>query len=101
MKILYCRVSTLDQKTDRQRVNERDFDFVIEDKCSCSIPFFEREGGKEILKLITSELTNQEIAEKLSLSVRTIDTHRRNILQKLKVKNTAGLVKYAMHLGMN
>lgn len=51
MKILYVRCSTLDQKTDRQRVNEKDFDFVIEDKCSGAIPFFEREGGKEIKKL--------------------------------------------------
>jgi DNA invertase Pin-like site-specific DNA recombinase len=51
MKILYVRCSTLDQKTDRQRVNEKDFDLVIEDKCSGAIPFFEREGGKEIKKL--------------------------------------------------
>jgi len=34
-------------------VNEKDFDLVIEDKCSGSIPFFDREGGKEVLKLIT------------------------------------------------
>jgi DNA invertase Pin-like site-specific DNA recombinase len=52
MKVLYVRCSTLDQKTDRQRVNEKDFDLVIEDKCSGAIPFFEREGGKEIKKLI-------------------------------------------------
>ena len=51
MKVLYVRCSTLDQKTDRQRVNEKDFDLVIEDKCSGAIPFFEREGGKEIKKL--------------------------------------------------
>ena len=53
MKVLYCRVSSIEQKTDRQRVNEKDFDLVIEDKCSGSIPFFDREGGKEVLKLIT------------------------------------------------
>ena len=52
MNALYCRVSTLDQKTDRQKVNETDFSLVIEDKCSGAVPFFEREGGKEILKLI-------------------------------------------------
>jgi DNA-binding NarL/FixJ family response regulator len=51
---------------------------------------------KEVLLLIAEELTNAEIAEKLFLSPRTIDTHRRNLLQKLNVKNTAGLVKYAM-----
>jgi DNA invertase Pin-like site-specific DNA recombinase len=52
MKVLYTRVSSIEQKTDRQRVNENDFDLVVEDKCSGSIPFFEREGGKEVLKLI-------------------------------------------------
>jgi DNA invertase Pin-like site-specific DNA recombinase len=52
MKVLYVRVSSLDQKTDRQRVNEKDYDLVIEDKCSGSISFFEREGGKEIKKLV-------------------------------------------------
>jgi DNA invertase Pin-like site-specific DNA recombinase len=51
MKVLYVRCSTLEQKTDRQRVNEGDFDLVIEDKCSGAIPFFEREGGKEVKKL--------------------------------------------------
>ncbi len=50
----------------------------------------------EIISLIASEMTNQEIADKLSISLRTVDTHRRNLLQKLGVKNTAGLVRYAM-----
>lgn len=52
MNVLYCRVSTLDQKTDRQKVNERDFNFVVEDKCSGAVPFFDRPGGQEIRKLI-------------------------------------------------
>ena len=52
MNVLYCRVSTIDQKTDRQKINEKDYNKVIEDKCSGSIPFFDREGGKEIQKLI-------------------------------------------------
>jgi DNA-binding NarL/FixJ family response regulator len=50
----------------------------------------------EVLKLILNELTNQEIAEKLFVSVRTVDAHRRNLLQKTGAKNTAGLVKYAL-----
>lgn len=50
----------------------------------------------EILVLIANQLTNHEIAEKLFVSARTVDTHRRNLLQKLGVKNTAGLVRYAM-----
>jgi DNA-binding NarL/FixJ family response regulator len=50
----------------------------------------------EVLKLIAQEHSNGEIAEKLFISIRTVDTHRRNILEKLQVKNTAGLVKYAI-----
>ncbi len=49
----------------------------------------------EILELIVQEFTNQEIAEKLFISSRTVDAHRRNLLQKTGARNTAGLVKYA------
>jgi DNA invertase Pin-like site-specific DNA recombinase len=52
MKLLYVRTSSIEQKTDRQRVNEKDYELVIEDKCSGSSDLFDREGGKKILKLI-------------------------------------------------
>ena len=45
ISILYTRVSSVDQKTDRQRVKEDEFDKVIEDKCSGAIPIFERPEG--------------------------------------------------------
>lgn len=50
----------------------------------------------EVLVLICNELTNPEISEKLNISVRTVDAHRRNVLQKTGAKNTAGMVKYAI-----
>lgn len=62
-------------------------------KSSADVHITERE--MEVLKLIVNEFTNQEIAEKLFLSVRTVDAHRRNLLQKTGSKNTAGLVKFA------
>ncbi len=62
------------------------------------IPLSPRE--LEVLKLIVQENSNPEIAEKLFISVRTVDTHRRNLLEKLGVKNTAGLVKYAIQKGL-
>ena len=62
------------------------------------VPLTSRE--KEILKLIAEEYTNQEIADKLFISPRTVDTHRRNLLLKLEVKNTAGLVRYAFKSGL-
>lgn len=55
MKVLYTRVSSIDQNLDRQKVNEN-FDKIIEDKCSGAIPFFDRPGGKEVLKYIDHNL---------------------------------------------
>ena len=55
---------------------------------------------REILKLIVDENTNQDIAGKLFLSLRTVENHRNNLLQKLAVKNTAGLVKVAIQEGL-
>jgi DNA-binding NarL/FixJ family response regulator len=49
----------------------------------------------EIIRLIAEGLTNHEIAGKLFLSNVTVDTHRKNMLAKLHLKNTASLVKYA------
>lgn len=51
---------------------------------------------KEVLELIVHQQTNQEIADKLHISTRTVDAHRRNLLQKTGAKNTAGLVTYAI-----
>jgi DNA-binding NarL/FixJ family response regulator len=55
---------------------------------------------KEVLKLIGMEYTNEEIAGKLSLSKRTVDAHRQNIINKLHAKNTVGLVKAAFRLNL-
>lgn len=54
----------------------------------------------EILRHIADGLTNSAIAEKLFLSVRTIDTHRTNIMTKLDIHDTAGLVRYAIQEGL-
>jgi len=50
----------------------------------------------EVLELICKQLTNQQIADQLYISIRTVDAHRRNLLQKTAAKNTAGLVTYAI-----
>jgi len=50
----------------------------------------------EILQKIADGKTSQEIAEILFISPRTVDTHRANLIQKLGVKNSAGLVRYAI-----
>jgi DNA-binding NarL/FixJ family response regulator len=51
---------------------------------------------KEVLELICKEFTTPEIAEKLYLSVRTVDGHRNHLLEKTGARNTAGLVLYAL-----
>jgi DNA-binding NarL/FixJ family response regulator len=58
------------------------------------------EREREILKLIASSLTNRKIADKLSISVKTVETHRARILQKLDFHTTAELVKYAIKTGL-
>lgn len=55
---------------------------------------------KEVLSLICQEYTAQEIGEKLFISERTVEGHRRNLCLKLDVKNTAGLVKKALLLNL-
>jgi DNA-binding NarL/FixJ family response regulator len=55
---------------------------------------------KEILTLIIQEFTTDEIALHLFLSKKTIETHRSNLIQKLGVKNVAGLVRVAIEKGL-
>lgn len=65
---------------------------------SADIPLTKRE--KEILSLVAEGLTNQQIADKLFISPRTVDTHRTNIMQKLDLHDVASLVRYAMKHGL-
>lgn len=54
---------------------------------------------KEVLTLLSEELTSKEISEKLFISVNTVETHRKNILLKTGCKTTIGAVKFAMENG--
>lgn len=62
------------------------------------IPLTRRE--KEILGLVAKGLTNQQIADHLCISPRTVDTHRTNIMQKLNIHDVANLVRYAIEHGI-
>lgn len=55
---------------------------------------------KEVLHLIAYECTAKEIAAKLFISNHTAISHRQNLMEKLKVRNTAGLVRRAFELGL-
>lgn len=54
---------------------------------------------REVLSLISEGFNNQQIADKLFISPRTVDTHRTNIMQKLDIHDAANLVKYALEHG--
>ncbi len=56
---------------------------------------------QEVLKLITREFSNQEIAEKLFISPRTVEVHKRNLIEKTGSKNIVGLVLYAVENGLD
>ncbi len=68
---------------------------VYTKKLSCE-GFVVSEREIEIIKHIALGLSNKQIADKLCLSLHTVNTHRKNILQKLKVNNTAGVVMFAV-----
>ncbi|MEW6584574.1 MAG: response regulator transcription factor [Nitrospirota bacterium] len=55
---------------------------------------------REVLKLIALGFTNRQIADKLFISVKTVETHRTNIMQKLGVHTTADLVRHAFKIGL-
>lgn len=50
--------------------------------------------------MIVDELSSQDIAKKLEISIRTVDTHRKNISKKLQTKSLIGLTKHAIREGM-
>jgi DNA-binding NarL/FixJ family response regulator len=64
-------------------------------KFSCD-PIILSEREIEVITLISEGYTNAQISEKLFLSKHTVNTHRKNIMNKLGVKNTAGIVMYAI-----
>lgn len=64
-----------------------------------SIPFLTRRE-KEVLELIAEGMTNPQIADKLFVSVTTVNSHRANLLMKFEVSNTAALIKTSANLGL-
>lgn len=81
-------------KTKRQiKLFRNNFSFY-EENVSKFLALSDRE--KEILKLISQELTSKEIASKLYISPLTVDTYRKNLIEKLDVKSSIGLVKYSL-----
>lgn len=78
-------------------ISEKMINFMSEQSVSADIL---SNKETEVLGLIAKGLTTKEIAAKLFVSSRTIETHRANILKKLEVKNTAELIKKAAKINL-
>lgn len=80
------------------RIKQVLMEAMFEEKSNEDIVLTKRE--KEVLKLIAQEHTTQEIADALFLSKHTIESYRKNLISKLKVRNLAGLTRYAIEQGL-
>ena len=90
----YCR--GLSNVLLKEYFNKKD----IADESRSEKKLFLTVREKQILKLIAEEFSNYAIAEKLFISVRTVETHRKNMMQKLHIDSTIALIKYAVHTGL-
>ncbi|WP_370477397.1 response regulator [Tamlana flava] len=79
------------------KISEKMINFMSDQRVSENIL---SNKEREVLSLISQGLTTKEIATKLFVSTRTIETHRANILKKLDVKNTAELIKKAAQINL-
>lgn len=74
MIVLYTRVSTLEQNPDRQLTNSKDYDYVLTDYCSGSLPLYQRPKGSEIKKMIDNKsLTRLVIHDVTRIGRNTLD----------------------------
>ncbi|WP_242120052.1 response regulator [Aestuariivivens sediminicola] len=85
------------KKYFNQNISEKMINFMSEHPVSNAVL---SKKEHEVLELISKGLTTKEIAVKLYVSSRTIESHRANILKKLNVKNTAELIKKAVKLNL-
>lgn len=87
MRVLYVRVSSIGQNNERQKINDNDFDYLIEDVISGSVIFDERPGGRKIIKLLDDGILTE-------LNVWSIDRLGRNlkdILLTIDIFNNKGV----------
>lgn len=89
-KVAHGKMHFSDDVTEEMVKNK----YTKPDKNEDAVKLTERE--LEILKLIVQELNNAEIADKLFISERTVETHRKNMIRKFNTKTIVGLIKYAM-----
>lgn len=76
--------------------DERIQAIISDEKNHSQLKFNLSDREMEVVLLLCKEFTNKEISDKLSISQRTVEGHRKNAMRKLNVKNTVGLVRFVM-----
>lgn len=98
MVLIASSYNTKAQKTVNQTKGSNSDGSVRNLKAIGEIPLTSRE--LEIIKLIAEGFSNRKIADKLFISVRTVETHRKNLMQKLHIKSVIAMVHYAVQNGI-
>ena len=92
-------IDALDSLTKGEKfICSKIIDVILDDEKNKDGRLTEREI--EIIKLITDKYSNQEIADKLFISINTVYTHRKNIMKKLQLKSPVELILYAIDSGI-
>jgi DNA-binding NarL/FixJ family response regulator len=86
-------------ETSKKLKNINNFLAGIEDTLQGTDNFFSKRE-KEVLELLASGLSSREISKRLFITEKTVETHRRNLVDKAKVKNTVELIAYATSRGL-
>jgi DNA-binding NarL/FixJ family response regulator len=91
-----------DKLDDTREASEEKAGEEVAEQAESAVKGKERISEREIqiVRLIAKELTNEEIAETLNVSKRTVDNQRMNLMQRINVRNTAGLVRWAFQKGL-
>jgi PAS domain S-box-containing protein len=92
--VLYLGFHREENSINKQQLTDKSLDKENNIKLINQIPLTKRE--LEIIKLIVKDYNNRQIADKLFISVRTVETHRKHIMEKLNAKSIIGLVQYAI-----
>jgi two-component system response regulator NreC len=79
-------------------VAERAADAMLANRAVDLDPLTQRE--RQVLQLIGEGMTNKEISRQLGMSVKTVESHRANVMKKLNIHETAGLVRHAIKIGL-
>jgi len=96
VRVYYKRVSSIGQNLDRQSVNDKDYDLVIEDKCSGAIPFGERQGGKRVIELVEKGL----ITSLHTISIDRLGRNLRDILNTIHDLDEKGICIHFENQGL-